>query len=241
MGGDALMKFSLISDMHVDHPQPKTPYDLLEKIVVVAGDTANGLEGLKFLQKLRNKGFIVKAVDGNHEHYRNASQGRPERETTARFREEHPRYSEEEGVSFILANGWYVVEHEALWRHRMNDSRMGSLTAEQVNALATQDWLSVRQRLEEVKAYQKKAVVVTHTAPCIETLNPEYAGDYSNVWYHNPHMRNLLAEFKEQILVWCHGHTHAPNEASVEGVRVICNPRGYPGENPNWKPLTVEV
>lgn len=235
------MKFSLISDMHVDFPQPKTPYDLLEKIVVVAGDTSNGLEGLKFLQKLRNKGFDVKAVDGNHEHYRNASQGRTEKETTARFREEHPRYSEIGEVSFILANGWYQVEHEALWQSRMNDSRMGALTAEKVNELAYYDYASIRERLESVKGFQRKAVVVTHTAPCIETLNPAYEGEYSNYWYHNPMMRSLLSEFSNEILVWCHGHTHAPNDQVVEGVRVVCNPRGYPGENPDWRPLTVEV
>lgn len=40
------MKFSLLSYMHVDFPQLKTPYDKLEEIVVVAGDTSNGLEVL---------------------------------------------------------------------------------------------------------------------------------------------------------------------------------------------------
>ena len=26
-----------------------------------------------------------------------------------------------------------------------------------------------------------------------------------------------------------------------DGVRVVCNPRGYPGENPNWKPQSITV
>jgi len=46
------MKFTLISDMHVDFPQNKTPYEQFEETVVVAGDTSNGLEGLKFLNSL---------------------------------------------------------------------------------------------------------------------------------------------------------------------------------------------
>jgi len=46
VGGDVrgewiIMKFSLISDMHVNHPQLKTPYDKLEEIIVVAGDTSD--------------------------------------------------------------------------------------------------------------------------------------------------------------------------------------------------------
>ena len=49
------MKFSLISDMHVNHPQPKTPYAKLEKVVVVAGDTSNGLEGLRFLESIKQE------------------------------------------------------------------------------------------------------------------------------------------------------------------------------------------
>lgn len=77
--------FSLISDMHVDFPQPKTPYVDLEKFVIVAGDTSNGLGGLKFLQKLKNKGFEVFAIDGNHEHYANLSQDRTQQQTEDQF------------------------------------------------------------------------------------------------------------------------------------------------------------
>lgn len=237
------MKFSLISDMHIDFPQEKTPYDLLEQKVVVAGDTSNGLEGLKFLQKLKNKGFEVYAVDGNHEHYRNASADRTERETTARFREDHPRYHDDigDGIPLVMANGWYQVEHEALWGGYMKDSRMSRLCAEDVNKLAYFDALSIRQRLSEWRDHQRRGIVVTHTAPCLDTLNPHYEGHYSNDWYWNPLMRGLLIEFKDQIHVWCHGHTHEAADKIVEGVRVVCNPRGYPGENKNWKPLTIQV
>lgn len=233
------MKFSLISDMHVDFPQPKTPYELLEEVIVVAGDTSNGLEGLKFLQKLQNKGHTIFAVDGNHEHYSNYRQRRSEKETTARFREDHKRYHDE--VPIILANGWYYVEDEALWRGYMNDGRMTNLSALDVNTLAVNDTEFVRGHLEDWKDRQVSGVVVTHTSPCLETLNPAYEGHYSNDWYWNPGMGGLLKEYSGQIKVWCHGHTHEPSDKIVEGVRVVCNPRGYPGENKNWKPLTIEI
>lgn len=235
------MKFSLVSDMHVNHPQPKTPYDNLEQVVVVAGDTANGLEGLRFLQKLKNKGFTVIAVDGNHEHYSNASQDRSIEETTARFRENHPWTVELEGITFVQRNGWYWVEHEALWSNYMNDQKYCRTYAEEVNARAVADAVYLREALTEARDYQHKVVVTTHTAPCLETLNKEFEGHYSNDWYWNPSMRPLLAEFKDTILVWCHGHTHAFADVVIDGVRVVANPRGYPGENPDWKPFTIEV
>lgn len=238
------MKFSLISDMHVDFPQHKTPYDLLEEVVVVAGDTSNGLEGLKFLNKMRNKGHKVFAVDGNHEHYRNLSQNRTEKETTARFREDNPRYCDDindSGIPIVMANGWYEVADEELWYDYMNDGRMAKLSGPEVTQLAIDEASSIEERLKEWRDHQRKGIVVTHTAPCMETLNPRFRGHYSDDWYWNKNMYPLLAEYSDQILVWCHGHTHVANEAVVNGVRVVCNPRGYPGENPNWKPLTIEV
>lgn len=235
------MKFSLLSDMHIDFPQPKTPYDLLEENVILAGDTSNGLEGLKFLDKLRRKGFNVLACDGNHEHYSNLSQGRTAQETAARFRERYPGHDSIGEIPVVLRNGWYLVTDESLWRNYMNDSNRCVLSRQDVNLLAWNDFNSIRLELQEWRDYQYRGVVVTHTAPCVETLNPDYEGSFSNEWYWNPYMEDLLKEFSEQILVWCHGHTHAKNEATVHGVRVVCNPRGYPGENPDWSPFTVEV
>lgn len=234
------MKFSLISDMHVDFPQPKTPYDLLEEHVVVAGDTSNGLEGLKFLQKLRNKGHTVYAVDGNHEHYSNRSQGRTATETLDRFSEQYPPAHSWE-TPLVLVNGWYQVSDEARWQSYMNDSYNGNLTAKEVNLKALDDAEFVRAWLKNWQKAGLRGVVVTHTSPTLETLNPQYQGHYSNEWYWNPLMEKLLKEFPEQIAVWCHGHTHAPADKIVHGVCVVCNPRGYPGENPSWKPLTIEV
>lgn len=235
------MKFSLISDMHVDFPQEKTPYDLLEKNVIVAGDTGNGLVGLKFLNKLQRKGFFVAACDGNHEHYSNFSSGRDVEETTARFREEFPSITEIEVIPVILRNGWYPVSNEEVWQGYMNDSRRACLSAKEANLRAYRDAMFIRTELQSWKDYQKKGIVVTHTAPCEETLNPNFKGSFSNEWYWNPVMENLLEEYSEQILVWCHGHSHAPMDEIVHGVRVVCNPRGYPGENPDWGPLTIEV
>jgi predicted phosphodiesterase len=235
------MKFSLISDMHVDFPQNKTPYELLETNVIVAGDTANGLEGIKFLDKMRNKGFNVLACDGNHEHYANLSQNRTAEETAARFRERYPSSGELEGVPVILRNGWYLVDDEQLWRGYMNDSKRCVLTKQDVNIRAYNDFHFIRQQLQEWKDLQYKGIVVTHTAPCTETLDPKFEGSFSNEWYFNPYMKDLFAEYKDQIHVWCHGHTHAFADKVVDGVRVVCNPRGYPGENPDWKPFTIEV
>lgn len=233
-------KFSLISDMHVDFPQPKTPYADLEEFVIVAGDTSNGLLGTKFLQKLKNKGHQVFAVDGNHEHYSNLSQGRTPAQTEKQF-----FAGIEQGHSIVVGdllivgyNGWYQVSDEPLWQGYMNDSRNTCLSAEAANTLAADH---ARWLWSALADHDGPAIVVTHTAPTLETLNPQYDGHYSNEWYWSPLMGQVLRSRADQIKVWVHGHTHAPADKLISGVRVVCNPRGYPGENPGWKPLTIEI
>src|SRR5439155_709852 len=42
--------------------------------------------------------------------------------------------------------------------------------------------------------------------------------------------------------LWIHGHTHTFFDYRAGGARVICNPRGYPGEATGFRPdLIVEI
>lgn len=238
-------KYSLISDMHVNHPQLKTPYELLEENVIVAGDTSNGLDGLKFLHKIQKKGHNVYAVDGNHEHYRNVNQGRTIEETTARFREVFPVITDiDDKLTLVNLNGWYPVEAPSLWDNYMNDCRCCYGADEEAGARAiTNEAQFQAVFLDDLleSFFDRKFVVTTHTSPCVETLDPKFEGEYSNAWYWSPFMRQVLERHSDKILVWNHGHTHSFNDQIVDGVRVICNPRGYPGENPDWEPQTISV
>lgn len=240
-----MVKFTLMSDLHADFPQPPIDYSKLEKHVIVAGDTTNGLEGLRFLgNKLRDrKGHTVFACPGNHEHYANLNSGRDIVETEARFREEFPAYVDatEDFPPIVLKTGWYKVSVESIWKSHMNDSKRMVVTADEMNALAKRDADAIRAYLQGWKDLHYRGIVVTHMAPCEDTLDPKYRGEFSNEWYWNPHLRELISEYPDQILCWLHGHTHAAADKIVDGVRVICNPRGYPGENPGWEPLTIEV
>ena len=230
-------KFSLVSDLHVDFPQPKIPP--LEKNVIVAGDTSNGLVGLRYLAKLKMKGHQVFAVDGNHEHYTNQSQGRTIRETEGQFYsllDQNCKVEVQPGLTILGCNGWYPVESNYLWRGSMNDHRVGTQADVNTQYLLHANWLAA-----ELRALEGRAIVVTHTAPCLETLNPAYDGHYSNQWYWSPLMNQTMIRFADKIAVWCHGHTHAPADKIIHGVRVVCNPRGYPGENPGWAPMTLEI
>lgn len=231
--------------MHVNHPQPKTPYELLEHNVIVAGDTSNGLEGLKFLHKMQNKGHRVFATHGNHEHYSNLSQNRTIDSTRFRFEDVfEPIIDVDDGLTVILANGWYRVENPQSWYDYMNDCRYAASHdpiegAMLVNASADGDARSIRRAINDRP--EKKFIVVTHTAPSEDTLNPHYAGHFSNQWYFNPGLGEIRKEFADRILVWNHGHSHYPLDMVIDGVRTVVNPRGYPRENADWAPKNITV
>ena len=51
-----------------------------------------------------------------------------------------------------------------------------------------------------------------------------------------------LAASMGQAGLWIHGHTHTLFDYCVRGTRVVCNPRGYPGERTGFRPdWTVEI
>ena len=42
-------------------------------------------------------------------------------------------------------------------------------------------------------------------------------------------LEGLIEEY--QPILWIHGHTHDPFDYELFATRVVCNPRGYPGEH----------
>jgi Icc-related predicted phosphoesterase len=92
-------------------------------------------------------------------------------------------------------------------------------------------------------AHDMKTVVCTHHAPSLRSTHPKYASQH--------HMNgcfvsdcDFLIEGNPNVVLWTHGHVHDPWDYNIGQCRVVCNPRGYPGEgsrmlfNPN---LVIEV
>lgn len=105
-----------------------------------------------------------------------------------------------------------------------------------------------RETLEYIKNVvdsdpTRKYVVVGHHAPSINSTKPQYEKD----WHLNGAYRSDLGTFildRPQIKLWTHGHTHNTFDYIIGSTRVICNPRGYEGYEPDsgWDPnFCVEV
>lgn len=84
-------------------------------------------------------------------------------------------------------------------------------------------------------------VVVTHHLPTPRAiaekfrrgpalaLNPAFASD----------LEALILHFQPDV--WVHGHSHASSACRIGKTLVVCNPKGYGGENPAFSPLHAIV
>jgi hypothetical protein len=70
-----------------------------------------------------------------------------------------------------------------------------------------------------------RTVVITHFAPHAGSIAPGFIDHPANPGFIVP-----LPELMGRSSLWMHGHTHTAFDYSVEGTRVVSNPRGYPDE-----------
>lgn len=74
----------------------------------------------------------------------------------------------------------------------------------------------------------RPVVVVSHHAPCAMSIADCYRGDMLNAAYYSE-LSELIFDNPE-IQLWCHGHLHNPSDYVLGATRVVCQPRGYFGE-----------
>lgn len=76
---------------------------------------------------------------------------------------------------------------------------------------------------ELAKPFAGQTIVVTHHAPHRLSLAERYAQDPVSAGFVS-HLPELV---RAPVALWIHGHTHTSFDYTVNGTRVVCNPRGY--------------
>lgn len=80
--------------------------------------------------------------------------------------------------------------------------------------------------------FDEKFVVVGHHAPSRLSIHEMHQHDH----LMNGGYVSDLSEFimdHPQIKLWTHGHTHHPFDYTIGETRIVCNPRGYEGYEPD--------
>jgi Icc-related predicted phosphoesterase len=69
--------------------------------------------------------------------------------------------------------------------------------------------------------------VISHHAPSIRSIPDEYHNDLIYASFAS-NLENFIRETKPDF--WIHGHVHEASDYFINQTRIICNPKGYPGE-----------
>lgn len=89
----------------------------------------------------------------------------------------------------------------------------------------------------------EKFVVVGHHAPSKLSTHEQYKDEHLMNGAYSSDLSEFIMD-RPQIKLWTHGHTHHPFDYVVGETRIVCNPRGYEGYEPEsgWNPnIVIEV
>lgn len=77
------------------------------------------------------------------------------------------------------------------------------------------------------KRNSKTNVVITHHVPRINSINEKYRNDLISAGYAS-NLECFIQRTKPDL--WIHGHVNEAFDYCIGQTRIICNPKGYPGE-----------
>ena len=244
------MRIRIYSDLHLEFAPFEPPANDADTIVL-AGDIANGAAGIAWARE--TFGGPVLYLAGNHEYYEGEFEA-VQKAMAAAAREHSVELLDcstavVDGVRFLGCTLWTdyslapqgerpaVIEAARKLNPDYQLIQRGSRAFSPEDAIALcsrhRAWLAAAL----AAPFPGKTVVVTHFAPHPRSIAPAFVGHRAN-----PGFVLNLETIMDSAPLWIHGHTHTFFDYRVRGTRVICNPRGYPGEQTGFRPdLTVEI
>lgn len=264
------MKITFVSDLHLEHDREFTIANPGSDVLVLAGDICvsqylnRGDDSPYALVRDKFSAFIedcsrnwshVIYLAGNHEYYHGYIDEEMIR-LKDYFRHIPNLYIlddeslEIDGVLFVGSTLWFdgnrgnPVTIQTLNRG-MNDFRIIQWKTRNYIKFKPQDAIikhaaALDYITKTIDGYEGKIVLCTHHSPSFLGVHPKYADDiHMNGGYHSD-LSELILD--NNINLWIHGHTHVSLDYMLGNTNIVCNPKGYHNENPDFNPsLVVEV
>ena len=108
-------------------------------------------------------------------------------------------------------------------RYEDKDGTIRTLTTDDYLELFEKSRLFLKEKL--IENIGKPVVIVTHFAPCINSVGEEYKNSSLNPAFVVD-MTDLMREYNN-IRVWCHGHVHSKHDYLCYSTRIVAEPFGY--------------
>lgn len=234
------MKLHIVSDVHLSRGPLSLPATDADA-VIAAGDISRPQEAVAWLQALHKP---VLYVAGNHEFYGDSIAGvRAELRRLCAGSNVHFLDNEEvvlDGVRFLGTTLWTdfmlcgkgepraeAMREAARFMNDFRVIRCGLADQHVFTPADSAELFAINARWLEGKLAEPYAgctVVITHHAPSPKSIHPRFANSPLNACFASDAER--LVDGRTSCL-WVHGHMHDSFDYVLNGVRVVCNPRGY--------------
>ena len=243
------MKLNILSDLHLGFGAMDRPVNDAD-VVVLAGDISRPREAIAWALKFDKP---VLYVPGNHEFYGSSIDGALlELQRLCQGTQVQVLDNRElvmGGVRFLGSTLWTdfelfddpqqrsaaKAEAQRLMRDfsriRARESSPEIFTPDDSVRLFRHHAAWLESRLAEIHA--GPTVVITHHAPSRHSIHPRFADSLLNACFVSDASHLLRAD---RVSLWIHGHTHDSFDHRVNGIRVVCNPRGYARAGVNENP-----
>jgi predicted phosphodiesterase len=225
------MKFGIFSDLHMEfqpwffEPDPDVFY-------LNAGDThPQKLTRDYFYSLFKDKLF---SVPGNHDYYGNSF-------ANADMDFPDPVFlAKPDGSTITIAGAtlWTDISPVRWW-----DFKEYMMDYRNIKGMNYDRYMNAHKTHHDYLFNAGADIWVIHHLPSYQSVHEEYRHSNGNDFFATELAPKIL-EMKKPPKLIVHGHTHKQCDYMIGETRVICHPRGYPGENDwyqNYQPLIVEV
>jgi hypothetical protein len=135
-------------------------------------------------------------------------------------------------IAWAMKNAeWMLMDHQQIARDDNSWIRWSASDARAAFQVA-------RTYIETVLevSHDGPTVVVTHHAPSPLSIAPRFLGSPLNPAFASDLTATIMRNRPD---VWVHGHVHHSVGYVLGETQVVCNPRGYGDENPDFDPAFV--
>lgn len=213
---------------------------------------------LEFFEHVSSEWGTVIYINGNHESYfgrfdRTSSTLKKNLEHLTNIHHLDNEILELDGYTFVGTTLWTSLNNgnpitETIVQGAMNDykviqNKFGSTYRKLIPSDTTREHMLAKQFISQTSIENDRLVVVGHHAPSSQSVHSRYNGvnDYQVNFAYYSDLENFILDHPN-IELFVHGHTHDSFSYEIGSTKVLCNPRGYNGENPNFdEELIIEL
>ena len=240
------MKIRYLSDLHLEFIRPHKMHKFLrniqpnmKEICILAGDIGNPLHSndnydifMKFVNENFQRTFVI---TGNHEYYNKTKNIREIDDYLVEY------FKQYENISFL--NNTYECYEDTCFIGSTLWSKITNPLYEinDVYSIKDLDYIKYNRMnrqcidfLDETISAHNNCIVITHHGPSRSFIDPKYTIPRMlpyNQWFYCD-MDEFIKKYKNNIKCWFYGHTHTPSTHIMHDIPFLCNPIGYPNENP---------